>query len=115
LVLEAAKRADFVHVPLTWSLELNLWIDPGRVTAEIGEHGYIYHVTADDFKGLYIRPESTEKSNQTLIIPGQPSIYQPVVARNTPQLSSDRLMRPIGIGLRSNLKRLNALLSLASF
>ena len=54
LVVEAAKRADFPHGPLTWPLEMSLWIDPGQVTAKMGEDGSIFPVTVDDVKWPYI-------------------------------------------------------------
>jgi BTG family len=112
LVLEAAKRAAFPHGPLTWPLEMILWIDPGEVMARIGERGSIFPVPAD-VEWLDIRPESTAKFNRTHFVPQRPSIYQRVVARNKShaKLPSDELIRPIGIALRSNLKRLNVLVS----
>ena len=100
LVLEAAKRADFVHGPLTWPLEMILWIDPGQVTARIGERGSIFPVTVDDVQLLYIRPETTAKSNKTHLTQRRPPIpYQQLVLWNTSHayLAFDALMRPIGI------------------
>jgi len=114
LVLEAAKRANFPHDPLTWPLEMILWIDPDQVTARIGERGPIFPVTEDDVKWLYIRPQSTANSNKSHFVPRRPPLYQRVAARNTLQLyvPSVQFVRPIGIALRSNLERLNAMLSL---
>ena len=66
LILRAAKRADFQTCQLALPVDMSLWIDPGEVTARIGEDGSMFPVTVDDVKWPCIHPEPNVKFRPNL-------------------------------------------------
>ena len=80
---------------------MSLWIDPGEVTAKIGEDGSFFPVTVDDVESPYIRPDPRAKPrpNQRHFIQKRPPIQQPQVERQivATYVVFNQFMQPIDI------------------
>ena len=62
LFLKAARRAGFPPCQLVLPVEMSLWIDPGEVTAKIGEDGSVFPVTVDVVEWPDLRPDPRAKT-----------------------------------------------------
>jgi hypothetical protein len=101
LIHKAARRAGFQPCQIVLPVEMSLWIDPGEVTAKIGEDGSFFPVTVDDVEWPYLRPGPRAKSrpNQRDCIQKRPPIQQLQVERQivTAYVLLNQFMQPIVI------------------
>ena len=81
LILRAARRAGFQPCQLVLPVEMSLWIDPGEVTAKIGEDGSVFPVTVDVVEWPDLRPDPRAKTrpSQRHFIQKRRPIQQPQV------------------------------------
>ena len=101
LIHKAARRAGFQPGQLDLPVEMSLWIDPGEVTARIGEDGSFFPVTVDDGEWPDLPPDPRAKTppNQRHFIQKRPPIQQPQVERQivSAYVVFNQFMQPIDI------------------